>query len=442
MYIRRNPRNRFFRDHNRKPSVLRRFMLMLFVILIAGGIAFWQQDMLLDTAVEMLGPEVSPTPLPGELAQIAQSFFLDGDLEASVDMWDRVLAMSPDNIDFLYEAGMILIDLNDDRNNTVERAGEFAMRILELDPDDPRGYALRARSLVWEGNYGLAVTVARVGIDISPAFAPLYAALSRAHIGDGNLREGQEAGIQAIEYGPGDVRSYWAYASSLAFSGAREEAIFEYERTIDVNPSFLPPYFELANLYLASNRDQEAIDAYTRILGVQPTNARALLRQCQAYRKVGQFNQARGLCEDSVVSDPGYIPALFQLGQIQYSNSEFEPADELFQTCVDLDENNLDCIYYLGLTQYYLAKAEYTNICEPQRLTSLDCTAGQICQSGWNLLQDALLMVENGRGTDGDREIITTGLTAIQNDSACRGVIGIPLATPEPEITPESTAEA
>lgn len=442
MYVRRNSRKRYFGDRNRKPSVFRRFLMMLLVILTAGGIALWQQEMVLSTAMDMFEPEMTATPLPGEIAQEAQVLFFEGDLEGSAEIWERVISMRPDSIDFLYEYGMILIDLDNGRNNTAERAEEFAMSIIENDPNDPRGYALRARALYWGDNSSLAITVARAGLEISPTFAPLYAALSRALIDEGNLRGGQENGILAIEYAPGDVRSYWAYASSLAFSGAREEAIAEYERTISVNSSFLPPYFELASLYLASNRDQDAIDAYTRILGVQPSNARALLRQCQAYRKVGQFNQARGLCEDAVVSAPDYIPALFQLGQIQYRNSEFPIANEMFQTCVDLDDDNLECTYYLGLTQYYLAKAEFTGVCEPERLSSFDCSSVQICQVGWDLLQEALLMTESIANTDSDREIITTGLTAIQNDLACSGVSGLPVLTPEPEITPEVTAEA
>lgn len=442
MYVKRNYRNRFFKERPRKPSVLRRFLIGLFLILVAGAIALWQQDLIVEQAYDYLGPDVTPTPLPGELAREAENLYQIGDLEGSAEIWEQVITMRSDSVDYLYEYGMILIDLDDNRNAYAERAEEFAADIIELDSNDPRGYALRARALVWRGSYGLALTVAQAGIDISPAFAPLHAALSRAHIGEGNLRQGQEAGIQAIEYGPGDVRSYWAYASSLAFSGARDEAIIEYERTVNVNPSFLPPYFELASLYLASNRDQEAIDTYNRILGVQPTNARALLRQCQAYRKVGQFNQARGLCEDAVASDPTYVAALYQLGQIQYSNSEFELADVNFQTCFDLDSDNLQCTYYLGLTQYYLAQAEYRNVCEPGRLTSLDCTAGQICQVGWDLLEDALLMSENQSNSEGDREVIITGLTAIQNDPACRGVTGLPIPTPEAEITPEATQDA
>ncbi|MGJ3238793.1 MAG: tetratricopeptide repeat protein [Anaerolineae bacterium] len=448
MYVRRNQRNRFFKERNRKPSVFRRFFMMLVVIMIAGGVAFWQQDWVLDTVNEFLGPPVTPTPLPGALALDAQEVFWQGDLAGSAEIWERAVALRPDSIDYLYEYGMVLIDLDDGRNNNVQRAEELAMQILELDPNDPRGYALRARALVWTGNSSLALTVARAGLDISPEFAPLHAALSRAHIGEGNLRDAQEAGVLAIEYGSGDVRSYWAYASSLAFSGARDEAIVEYERTVATNPAFLPPYFELANLYLATNRDQEAIDTYNRILGVQPTNARALLRQCQSYRKVGQFNEARGLCEDAVTSDPSYVPALYQLAQIQYSNSEFDSANELFQTCVDLDGNNLECTYYLGLTQYYLAQAEYNNVCLEEGLSASECQAQQTCQVGWNLLQEALVMTENRANTEGSREVITTGLTAIQDDPACRGVSGLPISTPQPDVettpetTPEVTAEA
>jgi len=438
MYVKRDYQNRFFRE-KRKPSVLRRFLLVLMVLIVAGGIAFWQQEMVLDMAYEVLGPEMTPTPLPGELAQNAQEMFWTGDLGGAAEIWERVITMRPDSVDYLYEYGMLLIDLDDGRNDYAERATDFALTILEINPNDPRGYALRARGLVWTGNASLARTVAQAGIDIDNDFAPLYAALSRAYIGEGDLARAQETGILAIEYGVGDVRSYWAYASSLAFSGARDAAIIEYERTINVNPAFLPPYFELANLYLAANRDQEAIDTYNRILGVQPSNARALLRQCQAYRKVGQFNQARGLCEDSVTSDPEYVPALFQLGQIRYSNSEFALADDVFQACVDLDSDNLECTYYLGLTQYYLAQSEYNTVCVAEGITTLDCNSINTCRVGWNLLQEALVMADARNNTDGDREIISTGLTAIQNDPACLGVSGVPAPTPVPEITPEAT---
>jgi tetratricopeptide (TPR) repeat protein len=441
MYVRRNYREPFFREKSKTPSILRRFFFALILILALGGVGLWQQASVIQFAYDYLGPETTPTPLPGELARQAQDLFWMGDLEASAAIWERVVLMRPDNIDYLYEYSMILIDLDNSRNGYADRALDYADHILEIDPNDPRGYSLRARGLVWQGNYSLAISVAQAGIDIAPNFAPLHEALSRAYIGDGQLRAGQEEGILAIEYGEGDVRSYWAYASSLAYSGA-PEAIAEYERTISVNPAFLPPYFELANLYLASNRDQEAIDTYTAILGVQPRNSQALLRQCQAYRKVGQFEQARGLCQDSVNFDPSYVPAQFQMALINYRDYNFTEADRGFQTCVDLAPDHLQCTYYLGLTQYYLAKAEYDNICVPNRMTSFDCQARTICQTGWNLLESALETAETLENSEGDREIIRTGLIAMQNDPACQGVTGRPIPTLPAEATAEATEEA
>ena len=62
----------------------------------------------------------------------------------------------------------------------------------------------------------------------------------------------------------------------------------------------MPIHFELAGLYLARDEDQSAIDIYNRILSLDPRNARAMLRLCLAYRKVGEFSRALGFCEDSV----------------------------------------------------------------------------------------------------------------------------------------------
>jgi len=438
MRIRRDYNEPFFRRRRKNRHPVRNFLLVLFLLGAMGYFVSRQPDRIVDLALQVLGPEMTPTPLPGALAAQAQDLFWAGELDDALEIMTRVVGMQPDRVDYLYEYGMLLIDLDNGRNDLALQALETAGDIIQLDPNDPRGYALRARALVWTGNSAGAIPVARAGLDISPEFAPLHAALSRAYIGQGQLAEGQNQGLLAIEYGPGDVRSYWAYASSLAYSGARDEAILEYERTTDVHPAFLPPYFELALLYLASNRDQEAIDTYDRILGVQPRNPRALLRQCEAYRKVGQFERALGLCQDSVASDPDFVPAQYRYGLLLYNEFDFEGARAAFQACVTLESGNLECTYRLGLTYYYLAQDSYRADCAEQR--SLECPATEICQTGWSLLEDALLMAQARTDTDEDVEIIREGLSAMSGDVACNGITGRPFPTFTPP--PESTEEA
>jgi tetratricopeptide (TPR) repeat protein len=441
MYVRRNYREPFFREKKKGKNWLRRLFFFLLALAILIAIGIWQQEMVMDVAYEYLGPEMTATPQPEQLAQEARDLFWLGDMRGALAIWEEVISLQSDNIGYLYDYGMLLIDMDDGRNAYAQEAEALGQEIQDIDFNDPRGYALKARALLWQGSNSLAIQVAQTGLDIAPEFSPLHAVLSRAYVNEGDLRRGQEEGVLAIEYAPTDVRASWAYASSLANSGAREAAIEEYERAVSLHPGFLPPYFELAGQYLASNRDQAAIDIYNQIRVVQPRNARALLRLCETYRKVGQFEQSRGLCEDAVQADPSFVPAQFQLGSLMYNDRNFERAYESFQVCLDLDPDNLDCTIYLGLTHYYLAQTEYQNVCAPQRLTTLDCGAVEVCQVGWDLLEEALLMAQARLDAQADESIISEGLIAISSDPACTGISGRLPSSFVAELAPEATEE-
>ncbi len=445
MHIQRDYRQPFFRERKPKYRWLRVLLVLVLIALLVGaiGVTLTQPEMVRGVALDVLfPPETTPTPLPSSLAQNAENLFLNGDLDGAAELYAQAMEMQPNEIRYIYEYGMLLLDSDDGTDDAPGQALQLAQQIITLDPNDPRGYTLRARAFVWDGNTGGAIPVATAGLDISPAYGPLHAVLSRAYIGEGDLAQGQNEGLLAIEYAPDDVRSYWAYASSLASSGARDEAILEYERTTEINPNFLPPYFELAFLYLASDRDQEAIDTYNRILGVESRNARALLRLCEATRKVGQFERALGICQDAVTADPNYVPAQFRLGVLLYNEFDFTGARNAFQTCLDVEPSNLECTYRLGLTYYYLARNEYQANCEAARLSPLECGASEICEVGYGLLEESLRLAQARNDASADIEIISEGINAILSDPACQGVSGnmvLPELTPEAaEVTPES----
>jgi tetratricopeptide (TPR) repeat protein len=169
------------------------------------------------------------------------------------------------------------------------------------------------------------------------------------------------------------------------------------ERALEIQPNFPPTLFELALLYLASDRDQDAIDAYQRIISVEPRNTRALLRLCQAYRKVGEFDRAIGFCEDAVGFDPEYVQAFFWLGSLQYRQRNFPSALASFQSCYNLDPTFLECEYLLGLSHYYVGQ----------------------CETAWNMLQASLVVAQSRADASGAVEDIQSGLVAISSDPQC-----------------------
>lgn len=392
MQIRRNYRQSVFRP-KRDSGRLRLLILSVIFTGVMGAVLVNQPQVVGDTFEQFFGTPPTSTPFASTIATRANEAFLMGNTEEALRLYEQAIEQRPD-VSYLYEYGQILVDLN-----RPEEALEVARRIVDVAPGDVRGFALRAIAQVWQRDFASAIPVVLTGLQVDDTFAPLYTALSRAYTGNNDWREGVRAGENAVLYGSSDFRAYWAYANSLSSVGAYEEAVRALETAIRLNPTFLPPYFELAFIFLSQDRDREAIDIYDRILGVQPRNARALLRQCEAYIKIGEFERALGLCEDSVDNDPDLAIAQLRLGIMLYTRREFSRARDAFATCATLEPQSLQCAYRLGLADYYLGE----------------------CELAWNQLQNSLIMAQAQNASTTIVDTIRQGLSAIITDPACPG---------------------
>lgn len=440
MLVRRNQSQSFFRPRRKRPYFRWAVMMAFFVgLLLIGNFALTQPSELRATTSRLFGDQPTATPAAQTLVAEAEMLYLNGDLEGAAQLYARAVEQRPNNIDWVYDYGQILIDLDQP-----QPAEELSKRLIEMYPNDPRGLTLRTRALAWMGQYTAAIPMGLSGLQLDPNFAPLHEALSRAYTGATQWREAQEYGVKAIDLAPNDVRSRWAYANALMAVGARDEAMVELEIANQIHPGFIPPYFELAFLYLSANRDEEAIYLYDRVLGMQPRNVRALLRQCEAYRKVGEFERALGLCQDAVRLDPTFIEAQYRLGTLMYNRREFQSALQAFQTCYDSNPTDLrlPCTYRLGLAHYYVAQTQY-NTCLQQGQTECRSQVQPNCEQAWTLLETSLTMTQALTDVDQDIQIIQEGMAALVNDAACVGVgrfiqLPTPVATTEATIEPDS----
>lgn len=436
MQIKRNYREPFFRGRRKSRGINPLIFVLIFLIGV-GVYAALNPAQVRSTALQLMGAGPTPTPLPGTLASQGMALYASGDIAGAVALLERAVEQRPETVEYLYELGNMLLDKDP---SEPQRAYDLSEQINQVSPNDVRGFALKARALVWQDQPAAAVPIGLAGLQVDPTFGALYATLARAYTNNQDWQQGLDYAELAIEISPNDVHAWWAYAHALRTVGAFDESISALERAIEISPSFLPPYFELAFLLLALDRDQEAIDTYDLILGRQPRNARALLRQCEAYRKIGEFQRAIGLCEDSVNADPTFVPAQFQLGLIRYNDRRFEEARTAFQACVDYDPGNLQCNFRLGLTHYYLATEAHTAC--TQDPSSDACTSDAYtggCDVAWNMLNESLVMAQAAGGQEEVIDIIRQGLTAISQDRACPQYSGR-ITVPEPEV--ETTAEA
>lgn len=363
MYIRRDISRPLFAYRKRSP--VRLVFLAIIAIGIFVTVTMNNRDSIQLSALEVFGLAPTATPFASDLATRGAALFQNGDVTGALALFEQALVQRPDDVNYLYEYGILLIESERD-----SEALPFAERAIAVAPQDPRGYALKGRVLMWTDPSG-AIQSAIQGIDVSPTYAPLYAVQGVAFTNLGRWQEGLRNAQRAYELDPEDIFVLTAYQWPLTYIGRYQEAIDYLERAIAINPYLVNPYFYLAALYRLPlvNRADMAIGTYNRILEIQPTNAKAYLRICQTYANVAEarFDIAQPYCDAAIRLDPTYGEAYMQRGQMQYARRNYEGSIESFEACIANGSRRIECWYIRGFAHYRLNN----------------------CDDAWEILEDA-----------------------------------------------------
>ena len=399
--IRRDYKKPFFSSGRRGLSGI---PLLLFVLLMSSLIAglilltYANYEQMQYMALNALGIAPTPTPLASQHARQGIERYNAGQAAAALLDFEAAITQWPNNINYLYEYGRILIELD-----RYDEAAVYGDRAIEAAPGDARGYALKARALMWSSPES-AIPVAVSGLEIDPTFAPLHAALAIAYTRVGRYAEGLQRGQRAIDLDPLDSFAHRAYSIPLIYTGRNSQAIEQLETAVAINPNLTGPYFELAAQYRAVNIPEMAVGAYRRILSIEAENAKAYLRLCETYASIGEFITATDFCETALELNPDYASAWRMLGQLQYNRRNYESAIDSFNSCVQFGSAEVECYYIRGLAHYFLGQ----------------------CDEAWDVLHEAFSYTDQQPII----ETINTGLTNVTIN--CPGYENRLLPTPIP----------
>lgn len=405
MYIRRNY-SRSVYHRNRSPRPL----LMLIVGIVIGGLLILvsqQFDGLQAEALKIVGVVAAPTPFPGVYANTAAQKFAAGDLEGARQDYGRAVEIQPDNLSYLYEYSQVLLELG-----LTEQVVPLADRAIQLAPNDPRGYAMKANALAWS-DPGNAIPLAIQARNLDPNFAPAYSALAIAYNNVNRYELALENGERAIQLDPNDPNTYRAYAWPLIYLGQSAVAVEQLETAVSINPNLTGPYFQLAFEYKSRlNQSDMAVAIYEHILTMPNVStddaAKANLRICETYNLVEkvEFRFAEPYCQAAIEIKPDYGSAYRELGRMRYRRRNYEGAIEAFETCVALGATDIECWALRGLAHYLLGN----------------------CDEAWQILNEASVRASAQSEAAGITDTIEIGLYNVTQK--CDGYRNMPTATP------------
>lgn len=213
-----------------------------------------------------------------------------------------------------------------------------------------------------------------------------WAALSKIHLKQEDFQRSVEAAEKAIELGNVDeavFRTRWeAYkglgdeakaaealsamqdagvrkeeaeklhnqAVKLSKAGNNEEAFAKFQEALDMDPNLLPALVGVATTGIKIGRDAEAAAAAETILKSDPGNEQALRIRYNACLKLGKeeplFDALVGL---AAVEPVVAVDGLVRLAFMSYDAQETDKAKDRFSKVLEIDPNQPQPHYYLGL---------------------------------------------------------------------------------------------
>ena len=214
-------------------------------------------------------------------ARLAHLYDQNGDIEHGLPHARRALEHEPDNPDYRYLVGSMLL-----RSGQPDQAVEEFQQVVERKPGHSEAY------------YGLGQAMSRLD-RVEEARRFLTIADSLKHIDDG-LREYETK----TRLYPDDPAAWATYGYALSQVGRDTHAMQAFQTVLHIDPENVEIRFAVANLFMKYREVERALKEYDVILRQDETFVPGWINAGIALARIGRADAARAAWEAALRNDP------------------------------------------------------------------------------------------------------------------------------------------
>ncbi|MCG8359128.1 MAG: PEP-CTERM system TPR-repeat protein PrsT [Kiloniellales bacterium] len=346
-----------------------------------------------DAAISNLVPVTNETTGDAQLfAAVGSAAVLRGDFQSGHGLFERAVALEPDNIAARMNLGLTRIGLGDaeqgladlerafnlDHTNVLaathlfnayyqqknyDAAIEVARKLQEALPESTQGFNLAGVAYAGKGDNAAAEALFRKAFEVKPGDPDTAANLAVLALRNEDLDEVRRLYREALDHNPGHLPTILRFADIEARTGRVEQVISLLEEAVEYNPDSVEPRLALGRIYLNRNepepaltalegapqqfrtsanfllmigqaqlmtgRPAKAIDTIERLVRTAPESVEARVLLAQSLTLLGRRERAREELETALEIDPEHRRARFEFAQHLTLDGEFEEAADL-----------------------------------------------------------------------------------------------------------------
>jgi cellulose synthase operon protein C len=259
--------------------------------------------------------------------------------EQAEKAWEDAIRRDPD----LVEAQRALARVSLRKSNMIELE-HCSTRIIELQPDTPDGYAMRALSYVRRGQLSRADADVQKAIRVAPQNSAGYIQLGNLMLARKTFHAAEEAYEEALQRDTGSSDALGGLMNAYFAQNEVAEGFAAAQTQIAKVPNNSGFYDLLGTALFDRKRGpQDVADAeasLTRAVQLDEHNTDGWLKLIQVQAVRDSADQAIATCRKALAISPDEDGFYLLLGELYVSKQDWEPARQAFQKVLSLNPQN------------------------------------------------------------------------------------------------------
>ena len=295
----------------------------------------------------------------------------------ALQLYRKILAVRPDQVDALNLGGVANLELNH-----IGEAVKLLQAAVRLQPSYAEAHNNLGNALQAAGRLDEAAAAYRRAVGIKPGYAEAHYNLGILLQKSNDTAGAVAAHHRAIEINPNFAEAYASLGVVLHESGEFNEAIAACRRAIKIQPDYAPAHNTLGNALLASGKTDASVRALNDALEIEPAYADAHSNLARALSDQGRLDETIEAYRNALKLKPNFAKAHSNLIFTMNYHARFTVEDILAES------RHWDQIHALPLA---VRARPHANARDPERRLRIGYVSPDFCTHSVSYFIEPLL---------------------------------------------------
>jgi tetratricopeptide (TPR) repeat protein len=289
-------------------------------------------------------------------------------LDAADALFDRVLAIDPNNPSAFAGKATVMLNRLQSSNNTVrsqkdsalKQAQEYATRACTLGPANAEAHLALGMVLKEQGSFDQAASELATAVRFDPDLSYGYSSLGSIKLDQKSLVEASENFKRAIALNSANSTAHYGLGAALLKQGQLDDAIKELNTSLYQFPNSWPVRMALGQAYQQQGNVVAALQQYQLSTLIKPENSGPYLAMADIHQTRGDFELAMADLRSGLEQSPYDINLRQRIADINLQLERPDQAIEGYRTILSMSANDNTAIK--GLSQALFLKAQKATV--------------------------------------------------------------------------------